>query len=874
MTDIQGSIHEVTILPESSFYFFDHEFTGWALSAEPSESDRIYQPGEAVTLSDKAGTEVTLYAQWKKNDNKATPEDGWYEFTLKGDEEAVFKDLPTESPYSVYEETPDGWVLVESSGEQGTVKPNEEAIAAFKNKKAPDSVNVQLTAAKLLNGKTPEGQTFRFELLEDGKVLQTADNSADGTILFKQISYSEEGTHIYTIRETGLDTDVYEANAESFKVTVTVAKNAETGKLEASVAYPTGGVVFHNKTIVHKGSLLVSKTVDGTAATDQDFTFQIHLSNADGSAYSGVAEGHFGDTLTSLKDGDTFAFKAGQSVLFTLPEGVTYSVTEINIPDGYTVTQDTFTGTIQNGVKDEAAFVNTYEAKPVSVILHAKKTLTGGDLSDEKYQFTFELLDSENNVVSTVTNTPDGSVLFDDLTFDQPGDYAYTIREIKGELGEVTYDETSFSAVAHVTDPGNGQLVATVEYTKGDSVIETPAFENRINPGSLSITKTVENETEVIEGREFTFTLSLKDKDGNALTDSYDWKSTTEGRSGSIKDGETLTLRNGETITINNLPAGTQYSFKETAAEGFELTSDRNTSGTIQGDQTAEVSFVNTYQVKEKPLELQLSKTLEGAGLKDGQFTFELRDETGNVIQEVKNKADGSIVFDPIAVSADSIGKELKYTVTEVNDGQKFITFDGKTIEISVMVKDDGKGNMEFEITYPDEAVFKNKYEYTASGKLDLKAKKVLKDGTLKDGQFFFELLDADGKVIQEVSNNAQGDIIFESVSYTLEHVGEHIYYLHEKKDPKLDNVVYDETEYEIKATVTDNKDGTLKVTAEKKVKGKDEPVSELVFTNTWQEPVEMPSTGQPGIAQMTAAGLGIIAASALIIEERRKRRD
>lgn len=86
--------------------------------------------------------------------------------------------------------------------------------------------------------------------------------------------------------------------------------------------------------------------------------------------------------------------------------------------------------------------------------------------------------------------------------------------------------------------------------------------------------------------------------------------------------------------------------------------------------------------------------------------------------------------------------------------------------------------------------------------------------------------------------------------------------------------MVYDETEYEIKVTVTDNKDGTLKVTAEKNLKGQEDPVSELVFTNIWQEPVEMPSTGQPGIAQMTAAGLGIIAASALIIEERRKHKD
>ncbi len=860
MADVTGSIFKNTILPESSFYRFDHEFTGWSLSAA---GGTVHRPGDSVALSGTAGSTVTLYAQWKQKDNKAKPEDGWYEFTLKGDEEAVFKNLPTESPYSVYEQTPDGWVLVESSGEQGTVRPNEEAIAAFKNKAAPDSVNVQLTASKLLNGKSPEGEAFQFELLENGEVIDTVSSSADGTILFKQISYVQEGSHTYTIRETGLDGDVYEANSESYTVTVNVTKNAE-GKLEAAVTYPEGGVVFHNTTIVHEGSLTVSKKVEGTTVADQDFTFQLHLTNADGTVYTESVQGAFGDRLQSLKDGDTFQLKAGGAVLFTVPDGVSYSVTEIDIPDGYTVTQDTFSGTIHKGENAVAAFENTYNSKPVSVLLQAEKTLSGGDLSEEKYRFTFELLDADGSVVSTADNTTDGAVLFDELTFDAPGEYHYTIREIRGDLTDVQYDETSSPVTVHVTDPGNGQITASVEYEDG----QRPVFLNQVLPGSLSIIKTVEKGTDYVKDAEFTFTLSLKDQSGDPLSGSWNWTSSTEEKSGTIEDGGTLVLKAGETITIADLPAGTQYSFEEIPVEGFELTLSENTAGTIQGNTEAKVSFTNTYRVSEEPLLLEVSKTLTGADLAEGQFTFQLKDENGTVIQEAKNDATGKVAFAPIPVSADSIGKTLKYTVSEVNDSQSFIAYDGKTLEISVLVKDDGKGHMEFEITYPENAVFENTYEYSAAGKLDLRARKVLQDGELKDGQFSFELLEKkDGQetVIQTVSNNAAGEILFDSISYTLADAGTHTYIVREKKDPKLDNVAYDQTEYTVTVTVRDNGDGTLLVTADKKAE-------DLVFTNIWQEPTEMLSTGQSGIRGMTVTGLGILAASAFVIEERRRR--
>ncbi|WP_148132244.1 Spy0128 family protein, partial [Streptococcus sp. HMSC078H12] len=65
----------------------------------------------------------------------------------------------------------------------------------------------QFRFTKRLEGKTLEANAFTFELLENGNVIQTKKNAADGSIQFDSISYATEGTHTYTVREVaGTDT--------------------------------------------------------------------------------------------------------------------------------------------------------------------------------------------------------------------------------------------------------------------------------------------------------------------------------------------------------------------------------------------------------------------------------------------------------------------------------------------------------------------------------------------------------------------------------------------------------------------------------------------------------------------------------------------
>ena len=82
------------------------------------------------------------------------------------------------------------------------------------------------------------------------------------------------------------------------------------------------------------------------------------------------------------------------------------------------------------------------------------------------------------------------------------------------------------------------------------------------------------------------------------------------------------------------------------------------------------------------------SKALDGSALTEGQFTFQLTDEAGNVLQTVTNGADGSIAFEPLTYDQDDIGQEFVYTVSEVNTGVNGITYDETDYTVRVTVED------------------------------------------------------------------------------------------------------------------------------------------------------------------------------------------
>ena len=110
-------------------------------------------------------------------------------------------------------------------------------------------------------------------MLENGQVLQTKKNGADGTIQFDAISYDKEGTHTYTVREVaGTDTDI-DYDTMNAEVTVKVTKDATTGILTANVTMPTDSE-FNNYAVAPVTAQFdFSKVLSGRTLKDGEFNF-------------------------------------------------------------------------------------------------------------------------------------------------------------------------------------------------------------------------------------------------------------------------------------------------------------------------------------------------------------------------------------------------------------------------------------------------------------------------------------------------------------------------------------------------------------------------------------------------------------------------
>ncbi|MCP8329348.1 Spy0128 family protein [Streptococcus suis] len=141
-------------------------------------------------------------------------------------------------------------------------------------------------------------------------------------------------------------------------------------------------------------------------------------------------------------------------------------------------------------------------SKAVNVKIPAVVRLFGRELLENEFKFELREVDSEK-LIDTTQNTKEGQVRFKNLSFDKPGEYWYTISEVKNELGGIEYDSKYIVAKITVEDR-NGQLQAMIEFIDNDNV-----FNNFYTPApaaaSLSIKKVLEGRT--LNTGEFEFVL-------------------------------------------------------------------------------------------------------------------------------------------------------------------------------------------------------------------------------------------------------------------------------------------------------------------------------------------------------------------------------
>lgn len=802
-----------------------------------------------------------------------------------------------------------------------------------------------------------EGEAFNFTLvgaddttkaaLESG-VVSFDDQTGEGVTAsvsggkkdevvafdFGNITITKPGTYVFDVTETAGDKKGVAYDGHTSKVTIEVTDPNKDGKLAADVTYSDGDrCIFTNKyeakaTYGEQGALTVAKTLTGRDMNAGEFTFTItggdeaHAVPAvdakftnDKGAVDGMASemtGKLGSlTFTQEDIGKTFTYTVKEKVPAEGEEtfGITYDKSEHTV--AITV-EDNGDGTLKlvtevDGTEGNVvAFKNSYATEPVTMPAEDGfagfkqftgrewKTGEGGD------SFTFKVesvsapagVDAPMPNPGTVTVSEptyeDGTIApfnFGDLTFDTVGEYVYRVSEVvPGDLGEdgrlngIKYDTHTATYTVTVSDNGDGTLRVKVETT--GNTMWTNTYEAGANEGVTwtgDLTKVFTGKN--WDGEEFEFTISSVTEGAPMPTGGNTVKVSGPDEEG----GNTATFNFGD-ITFNE--AGT-YVYEVTEAKGglggvtystnkatvTVTVTDKDASGAATGKLVATATvengtFTNTYQSKLDYVGaggLQLTKTLNGRDMADGQFEFTVKstgDEDrlgidGKTFKSPAAKAgvEGApvklITGETVEFTSDDAGKKFSYEIVETKKGEAGYTNDEATHKVDIEVTDNGDGTLKVTTTvdgtpyeYATDGAamqvptvkFVNSYDAgTATlggeGEVSINATKSLTNRPMTDGEFTFEVKNAD-TVVATGTNDANGNITFGAIKYDLDKLradvesgvaqkasadGVDTYTYHYTVAEKTDGldaagVTPVESSFEIGVVVTDDNTGALKV--------------------------------------------------------------
>ena len=560
----------------------------------------------------------------------------------------------------------------------------------FVNSYSAKPTTATIEAIKVLKGRALEADKYEFELKEGDKVVATAKNKADGSVVFPAIEYTAAGPHTYTITEKAGNEPGVTYDTASHTVTVDVADNGR-GQLEATV--PADKPVFTNTYAAKPGKKVIEakKVLNGKELEADKYEFELKENDKVVATAKNTADGSISFPEIEYTEAGTYTYtmseKAGNEA------GVTYDKTSHKVT---VEVVDNGQGQLEATVTSEKpVFTNTYAAKPGKAVIEAKKVLNGKALEADKYEFE---LKEDDKVVGTAKNKADGSVVFPAIEYTAAGPHTYTITEKAGNEENVTYDTTVHTVTVDVADNGQGQLVATI-------TSEQPVFTNTYTkPAPAADTITIEA-TKTLVGKEleagkYEFELKEGDKVIGTATNAADGKV--------VFPSITYTEAGKHTYTVAEKAGNEENVTYDTTVHTVDVEVADNGQGklvsTITGNKPA---FVNKYTAPTPPptpnpqqptpatATIQANKVLTGKELKDGQFEFELTYQ-GNVVDTAKNKADGSVTFK--AQSFTSPGK-YEYTITEKVGNEAGVTYDKTVHKVTVEVAYDTNGKLVATVT-------------------------------------------------------------------------------------------------------------------------------------------------------------------------------
>ena len=483
--------------------------------------------------------------------------------------------------------------------------------------------------------------------------------------------------------------------------------------------------------------------------------------------------------------------------------------------------------------------------------------------------------------------------------------YTYKVTEDTTNLddGVNAIDTAGFQITVTVIDNGDGTLGIAVAYPDGGDglTFRNTYGESQTGQATLNIngTKTLDvqsgNNAPSIESK-YTFTLTgsegapmpattevHNDDAGNvAFGDITFTMENVFGNTGS-QDAATNAEGDGAEEGVNTQSATRTKEFTYTVTESgnvsgvdndaeasktFKVTVTDNGDGTLSAAtdpaQGALFAFTNIYSVEPEESSptgeggITITKNLTGRNLNEGEFTFELVDQSGATVATGTNDASGNVELGTVKFTEPG---RFTYTIREAKGSLGGVDYDATEYKATAEVKDNGDGTLAVTWSFttaagdPASAIeFNNTYTATPTSVL-LGGTKVLDGRALAEGEFTFVLNDAGGNELQTVTNNAQGGFCFDQITYDA--AGTYEYTISEVRGD-AEGVTYDDATIAVKVVVTDNGKGALEVT-ELTYDGRTELP---VFTNTYVKPVEPPKddSGLMQTGDSTSTFVGVIA--------------
>lgn len=726
----------------------------------------------------------------------------------------------------------------------------------------------------------------------DGAIVADKDDNLSFSVGTARLAFIDE---LHTTKgsvggnSTGTATDVLNPkwNNVSAKAAATHVNSYLGNNGKISFAYDMTPAMVNTK-----ASFGLTKVLEGRDWTNAD-AFEFGLTSESGAPMpaartatvrkadldQGKAAIDFG-TIEYTEPG-TYVYKVSEKHAGTTIDGIAYSknVAEITV----TVTPDK-EGELSAAVKvawseaEVTEFKNVYAADPVesSVTdqITVAKSLTGRDLTEGEFSFELrEVKGEDSELIETVANAADGKVTFSTIKYTEIGQHTYMLREVKGDAGGITYDDTIYTVVTTIADNGKGQLAATHEL-KGAKDVKSIEFKNAYTTNAAEASLTGIKNLQVADGLtpadiagKFTFTVT--GEEGAPMPANA---SVTNDAKGKVDFGKITFTLDDLNKALGEKPEKREHTFTYTVTESGEVagvTNDaklsREVSFTVTDDGKGNLSvshkpdgdvaftFTNTYNVT--PVETSVTdqitatKVLTGRELAAGEFSFELVEgegEDAKVIATGTNAADGKITMS--AVKYTKAGTHA-YTLREVKGGtiSKGVTYSDAEYTIETTITDNGDGTLSATHVLKDDvkaATFENAYSVTPlDAEFDFGLGKAIdgRDWTDSD-KFSFTITASEGTPLPDpatvtVSKKDAKDgiaaIKFGKIHYTA--AGTYKYEIRENAGNTV-GMTYDSHVATAEVTVTEDGDGNLTANVTKKENGR--------FTNTYRTELNYTAAG------------------------------